>query len=63
MSGAAWIVIEAMAAEIEAQLACGPGGTVTVCDQLGRIHINGTIDLAALAAATEAALREAGIND
>lgn len=63
MSGAAWIVIEAMAAEIEAQLACGGGGSITVCDELGRVHINGTIDLPALAAATEAALREAGIDE
>lgn len=60
MSSAAWIVIEAMVAEIEAQMNCGTNaGCVSVCDCLGRIHIHGTIDLAALAAATELALCEA----
>lgn len=59
-SGAAWIVIEAMVAEIEAQMrASGDSEAITVCDHLARLHIHGTIDLAALAAATELALIEA----
>lgn len=60
MSSPAWIVIDAMVAEIEAQMQCGSNGRcITVCDQQGRIHINGTIDLPALAVATQATLREA----
>lgn len=56
---AAWIVIEGMLDEIQAQLDCqGNSGVITVCDEAGRIHISGTIDLPALAVATELALIE-----
>lgn len=53
----AWPVVEAAAREIDAQLHCqGAGSRIHVCDHEGRIHVNGTIDLAALAVAIEAAL-------
>lgn len=55
MSAAA--VVEAVLAEVEAQLVCqGFGGSISVIDQYARVHINGTIDLPALVTATEQAL-------
>lgn len=55
----AWPVIEAAAREIDAQLHCqGAGNRIHVCDADARIHVNGTIDLAALAMAIEVALLE-----
>ena len=53
----AWIVIEAAAREIDAQLkGQGSLNSIHVCDSEARIHINGTIDLAALALVIEDAL-------